>query len=382
MATTKSTQAPRPSKPYPEYPLTPRGDGRWCKRIRGRIHYFVGTWEDALEEYQRTRDYLYAGKTPPAPSDAVTIRDVCNQFLTLKEHLVDSGELKRRTFNEHKSACARILRVLGKQRLAGDVGPDDFSTLRRDMAKKLGPVALANEINRVRSVFKFAYEHQLIEKPVLYGQGFRRPQPKTMRLQRRKNGLRLFEPQQIKTLLNAASVPMRAMILLGINCGFGNSDCGQLQFRHVDLDAGWFDFPRPKTGVDRRGKLWSETVVALKEAIARRPETKHDEHKPLIFITKQGFSWFKETPDNPISKEYRKLADETKVYRRGLSFYAFRHTFETVAGDTGDQVSVNHVMGHVDASMAANYRERIADSRLERIAQHVHDWLFGQEVRS
>jgi integrase len=84
-------------------------------------------------------------------------------------------------------------------------------------------------------------------------------------------------------------------------------------------------------------------------------------------------------PGNPISQEFRKLADATGVYRRGLTFYSIRHTFATVAGETKDQVAVNAIMGHVDSSIPAMYRERISDERLRAVAQYVHTWLFGQE---
>ena len=35
-------------------------------------------------------------------------------------------------------------------------------------------------------------------------------------------------------------------------------------------------------------------------------------------------------------------------------------------------------MGHADQSMAANYRERISDERLQAVVDVVHDWLFGE----
>jgi integrase len=60
-----------------------------------------------------------------------------------------------------------------------------------------------------------------------------------------------------------------------------------------------------------------------------------------------------------------------------LSFYALRHTFETIAGGSRDQVAVDAVMGHADYSMAGEYRERIEDDRLEAVAAHVRKWLFG-----
>jgi integrase len=181
------------------------------------------------------------------------------------------------------------------QRLAVDIDSDDFTKLRDEMAKSLGSIALKNEINRVRCVFKFAYDHRLINVPVAYGQSFRRPNPKRIRLERREKGRRQFTPEQIKALLVVASVPLKAMILMGINCGFGNADCGQLKFSHVDLDSGWFDFARPKTGIDRRGKLWPETITALRDAITCRPEPKDERLKPLIFITSRLTSWYKDT---------------------------------------------------------------------------------------
>ena len=50
------------------------------------------------------------------------------------------------------------------------------------------------------------------------------------------------------------------------------------------LKGGWLHFPRPKTGIDRRAPLWKETIVALKEAIDRRPgDAKTKRPKSLFF---------------------------------------------------------------------------------------------------
>jgi len=35
----------KPSKPYPEFPLTAHPAGYWCKKIRGTIYYF-DRWDD------------------------------------------------------------------------------------------------------------------------------------------------------------------------------------------------------------------------------------------------------------------------------------------------------------------------------------------------
>src|SRR5262249_2350799 len=72
-----------PAKPYPSFPLTPHPTGSWCKKIRGRLHYF-GPWNDpeaALAKYLEQKDALHAGRTPWPDPDALTIKDLCNQFL-------------------------------------------------------------------------------------------------------------------------------------------------------------------------------------------------------------------------------------------------------------------------------------------------------------
>lgn len=247
------------------------------------------------------------------------------------------------------------------------------------MARTLGPVSIGNEITRVRVVFKYAYDAGLAEKPLRYGPGFKRPSRKTLRLERSKKGPRLFSPTELDSLLKNASGQMAAMILLGINCGLGNNDVALLPVSAIDFDAHWLNYPRPKTGISRRAKMWPQTAQALKVGLDKRPDDVDDSTRGLVFITKRRKSWSKQTSDNPISKEFRKLLDETELYRPGLSFYALRHTFETIAGESRDQVAVDHIMGHAPHAndMAAVYRERISDDRLIAVAEFVRDWLFG-----
>ena len=42
-----------------------------------------------------------------------------------------------------------------------------------------------------------------------------------------------------------------------------------------------------------------------------------------------------------------------------------------------DQVAVDSIMGHVDPSMGAVYRETIGDARLKAVTDAVHAWLFS-----
>src|SRR5262249_34672692 len=155
----------------------------------------------------------------------------------------------------------------GKTRLVTDLDPDDFAHLRNKLAKKWGPHRLKKAIQYIRSIFKHAYDSGLIDRPIRFGPGFERPSMKTLRLHRAGQGEKLFTAEEIRKMLGAAGVQLKAMILLGINAGFGNSDVGNLPLSALDLERGQVDYPRPKTGILRRCPLWPETMAALREVL-------------------------------------------------------------------------------------------------------------------
>jgi integrase len=72
---------------------------------------------------------------------------------------------------------------------------------------------------------------------------------------------------------------MRAMIWLGLNCGFGCTDCAELEWTDLDLVNCRVKLPRRKTGISRDLPLWPETVGAL-EKIPRKGG--------LVFYTSRG----------------------------------------------------------------------------------------------
>ena len=232
----------KPDKPYTEFPLTAHPSGRWCKKILGKLHYF-GPWHDwqgALEKLQRQRDDLYAGRKPRDKTDGVSVRELCNRFLTAKQARRDNGEISPLTFGDYHRTCGRIVRVFGKSRVVDDLDGDDFDELR-------------------------------------------------------------------------------------------------------------------------------------------------------VFLTQTGRSWYKESTTY-LSEQFRRFVkgidtqekarmgeDHSPLYRRGVGFYTLRHVFETIAGESRDQVAVDFIMGHERGDMASVYRERISDERLIAVTDCVHTWLFDSD---
>ena len=179
-------------------------------------------------------------------------------------------------------------------------------------------------------------------------------------------------------MIAAAGPQLRAMILLGINGGLGNTDCARLTQDGLDLEAGWLDYPRPKTGIPRRIPLWRETVAAIREAIAARASPHHARNAGLCFLTAYGRPWARDTSNSPLSRQFARLLAKLGINsRKGLNFYSLRHTFRTVADEARDQPACDLMMGHSRNDMASVYRERIGDGRLRAVADHVRAWLFG-----
>lgn len=80
----------------------------------------------------------------------------------------------------------------------------------------MGPGTLGNVINRMRVRFKRASDNGLIDRPVRYGQGIRRPSKKTLRIDKAKKGAKLLTREAIHKLLGIGA-HLKAMDLLGIN---------------------------------------------------------------------------------------------------------------------------------------------------------------------
>src|SRR5262249_10249639 len=132
------TTPAKPSKPHPDFPLFPHATGRWAKKIRGKLHYF-GPRADpdaALTKYLDQKDALHAGRKPKSDTEALTVKELANHFLSTKQALVNTGELSPRTWAEYKAATDLLVKSFSKQRLVSDLDTDDFAKLRNRMAAK------------------------------------------------------------------------------------------------------------------------------------------------------------------------------------------------------------------------------------------------------
>jgi hypothetical protein len=104
----------------------------------------------AQTKWNAERVYYTSCVPVPTTTEGFTVRDLANEFLASKQNLVDSGEITQRTWNDYHATCERIINQFGKPRRVDSLAPLDFEKLRAALGKTWGPVAVGNEVNRIR----------------------------------------------------------------------------------------------------------------------------------------------------------------------------------------------------------------------------------------
>lgn len=350
-------------------PLTPHASGQYCARLAGKIRYFGKEHDAALRKFQDAKAGFDVHDT------RLNVAEVVSLYLDDQQAKQNRGELDLRTLNDYHAVFKRFASFIGRDRPFESLGPKDFAALR---ATYTGAASTVNrEIGTVRAMLNWAEQSEYGR--VNPGPNFSMVPRKVQRLQRKARGPKRFTMREIWKVQQSACPQLRAMILLAINCGFGNTDCSELRISDVDLDGQWLSMMRSKTGVDRDAWLWPETVEALREAINKRYTPSDEADADRVFITKYKTAWLKEgARTNAISQAFTKLTKKAGIHRPGVSFYALRHTFRSEADHARDAGATRRIMGHVDDSIDAIYIEEHADAlskQAKRRIRHVCEYV-------
>lgn len=362
----------RPSKPYLGFPLFAHQSGKWAKKIRGKTHYF-GRWDDpldALAQYEAFVSGVAGGvaAAPCRPESPLSLYEACHLFLDAKEQMVASRENSVVTFNDYVATCKRLCEVVGRETPMVALMPAHFVAFKAKRAETCNVVSVGNEITRVKTMLNWL-ERSKITGKIETGPDFRKPSEKTVRRHRRERGRMMFDAGQLRAILDESGVQLRAMVLLGINCGFQNSDLENVSVSAVQgaVETGWIEFPRLKTEVDRRCPLWKVTRSALTRSMAKRPESM----QPEAFLRPDGRQY--SAVNHDLAKRFRAARDHALIDRGGFSW--LRKTFATAAAGAKDKEARDYIMGHADPSMSALYVQEVWDDRLIAVTQSVLRWI-------
>lgn len=343
-----------------KFPLTLHPTGQFCKKIRGKLYYFGTNKKAALKRYIEQAAYLHAGKgtKPNSSNNNLSLKIVCNLYLDYQESRATIAEITRSYVYDQTRLLRDFVRYIGPNRIISSISTIDLQNYRKKLVKT-GKAAdtINNRITAIKAMYNWALNNEVISST---------PNLKAIKkVVISKAEKPTFSIAQIQQLLQKACIQMKAMIWLGLNCGFGCTDCAELKWENFDLKKARVCFPRGKTGIGRNLPLWPETIEALNNV----PKSGE-----LVFYTSKGNSWVrtiqstdnngreKYTKENAISKKFSKLLKKANVKtEKGVGFYTLRRTAATLAARSGDPFAVQRLLGHADLKMATTYVQDISE---------------------
>ena len=358
-----------------KFPLTLHPTGQFCKKIKGKLYYFGTDKKEAFQRYLEQAPLLHGGKATRSVSagDDISIKTLCNLYLEHQKSRSEQGEISPRHFSDQLDSLRKLTRFLGQYRRVGDISVLDLQSYKRKLSKVYSGCRVNLHIATMKAMFNWARKNDVLENI-----------PNIDAVSKKKIAAKekqTFTPEQIEILLDNANPQMKAMIWLGLNCGFGCTDCSELLWNHIYLHHARVHFPRGKTGIKRNLPLWPETIQAL-EALPRKNER--------VFNTPKGCPWVrtvqgtdkhgnvKYTNLDSVSKEFSKLIQKSGITtEKGVGFYTLRRTAATLAAQSGDPFAVQRLLGHADLKMATTYVQDVSE-QTDRVINNSRK-LIGQD---
>ncbi|HBG26988.1 MAG: hypothetical protein A2Y10_15415 [Planctomycetes bacterium GWF2_41_51] len=341
-----------------KFPLTLHPTGQFCKKIKGKLYYFGKDKKIALQRYLEQAAFLHTGKTILIEKeDSLALKTLCNLYLEYQEKKVQANNLSAGHFQDQVKSLRKFTTFLGQYCEIEQIGTLDLQNYKQKLLKCFSAQRVNLNIGIMKAMFHWAKKNDVLKNiPNIDAIN------KVKIIKKERN---VFIPEHILKLLQFSDNQMRAMILLGLNCGFGCTDCAELKWNDLDIDNSRVNLPRSKTGIGRNLLLWQDTV----DTIAKLPK-----RGELVFYTRNGNPWVrtiknikadgtvKYVNDNAISKSFSKLLKKTGIKaEKGVGFYTLRRTSATMAARSGDPFAVQKLLGHADLKMATTYVQDVSE---------------------
>jgi integrase len=357
-----------------KFPLTLHPTGQYCKKIQGKIYYFGADKRQALERYLDQATYLHGGRNliQKASNGNMALKNLCDLYLKYQRAKVQANDLTAKHHNDQINSLNKLMSFLGQDRKIKNISTLDLQNYKRKLQGSYGSMHRLNlHISIMKAMFHWARKNDILKNI-----------PNIDAISRGKIVHKerfTFNSEQINKLLTTADVKMRAMIWLGLNCGFGCTDCAQLKWKDLDLENGRVKLARNKTGVPRNLPLWPETIQALRKV----PKS-----GKLVFYTSKGHPCIRTllksgengdgryTTINFVTPSFSRLLKKTGIHvPKGAGFYTLRRTAATLAARSGDPFAVQRLLGHADLKMATRYVQDVSE-QTDRVIENSRSYII------
>jgi integrase len=356
-----------------KFPLTLHTTGQYCKKIKRKMFYFGSDKKEALQRYLDQATYLHGNQEdlPKPTMDHMTLKQLCDLYLKYQYSKLQANDLTASHHNEQVGSLNKLMTFLGQNIEINNITTLDLQNYKRKIQSSQVSVCRLNlHISILKALFHWARKNDVLTNipnidavsrgKIIHQERF------------------TFNSEQTNKLLSVADVKMRAMIWLGLNCGFGCTDCAELKWSDLDMSSARVKLARKKTGIFRDLPLWPETIEAL-EKIPRKGQ--------LVFYTSRGNPYVhtvSKKDDNGNGKYATRNAITTKFSRLikksglevpvGTGFYSLRRTAATIAARSGDPFAVQRLLGHADLQMASRYVQDVS-KQTDRVIENSRNYV-------
>jgi len=358
-----------------KFPLTLHTTGQYCKKIKGKMYYFGSDRKEALRRYLDKATYLHGHqenvRSKPT-EDHMTLKQLCDMYLKYQYSKLQANDLTASHHNEQIGSLNKLMAFLGQNIAINNISTLDLQNYKRRIQKSHVSVCRLNlHISILKALFHWARKNDVLANipnidavsrgKIIHQERF------------------TFNSEHITRLLSVADVKMRAMIWLGLNCGFGCTDCSELKWSDLDIVGARVKLARKKTGISRDLQLWPETVAAL-EKIPRKGQ--------LVFYTSRGTPYIqtllktdgngngKYTTLNAITTKFSRLIRKSGLeVPQGTGFYSLRRTAATFAARSGEPFAVQRLLGHADLQMATRYVQNVS-AQTDRVIENSRKYVI------
>jgi len=361
-----------------KFPLTLHPSGQYCKKIKAKMYYFGSDKKDALQRYLDQATYLHGHQknSQKSTGDDMTLKQLCDMYLKYQYSKLQANDLTANHHNEQIGSLKKLMAFIGPNIHINNISTLDLQNYKRRIQKSGVSVCRLNlHVSILKALFHWARKNDiLVNIPnidavsrgnIVHQERF------------------TFDSEQINKLLFAADLKMRAMIWLGLNCGFGCTDCSELKWTDLDLVNARVKLPRRKTGILRDLPLWPETVDSLEKV----PRT-----GKLVFYTSRGNPYMqtliradgngngKYITLNSISTKFSRLIKKSGLdVPKGTGFYTLRRTAATIAARSGDPFAVQRLLGHADLQMATRYVQDVSE-QTDRVIENSRMYVVREKT--
>jgi integrase len=342
-----------------KFPLTLHSTGQYCKKIKGKMYYFGKDKKQALERYLEQAAFLHNGKakTFKTTNGNMTLKSLCSIYLQHQHAKATSSEITIRHYAVQVNCLKKFMGFIGQYRKINEISTLDLQNYKRKLKRAYNSAHRINlNISIMKTMFHWAKKNDMLDYI---------PNIDTVSNVKVTHKQRhVFTSEEIHRLFDVADVQMKAMIWLGLNCGFGCTDCAELKWSDLDRVNCRVKLARGKTGVSRDLPLWPETTQSL-ENIPKSGKLvfSTSEDKPLIqttyHINKDGSSRYSNI--NLVTSRFSQLMKKAGIRAlKGTGFYTLRRTAATVAARSGDPFAVQRLLGHANLKMATRYVQDVS----------------------